>query len=219
MDWLQESETWLIILMVVVSAALWWWIDRHRARDDEVAASEVAASEAAASEAAAPPARLEPVKPDIALAEPARFAPQEAAETKLAKLAETTSQATSWATEAKSKPAASPIDSSHEVKAVITETARLDRPKIAPPSSLRSDNLLLLKGIGPKLNTHLAAMGVTQFEQIAQWTTDDIAEVERFMGNFVGRIERDHWVEQARYLACGDKAGFEAKYGALGGEL
>ena len=34
-----------------------------------------------------------------------------------------------------------------------------------------------------------------------------------------GRIARDDIVDQAGYLARGDKAGFEAKYGALGGEL
>ena len=95
----------------------------------------------------------------------------------------------------------------------------VNSPQSLSPSALKSDNLMLLKGIGPKLNTLLAAMGVTQFEQIAQWTADDIAEVERSMDNFAGRIERDHWVEQARYLACGDKAGFEAKYGDLGSEL
>ena len=39
------------------------------------------------------------------------------------------------------------------------------------------------------------------------------------LGAFQGRIARDNIVDQAGYLAKGDKAGFEAKYGALGGEL
>ena len=36
------------------------------------------------------------------------------------------------------------------------------------------------------------------------------------MGAFKGRITRDRWVEQARYLAAGDIAGFEVTFGKLG---
>jgi predicted flap endonuclease-1-like 5' DNA nuclease len=81
------------------------------------------------------------------------------------------------------------------------------------------DNLMLLKGVGPKLNQLLASIGVLRFDQIAAWTAADIAEVDGHLGTFKGRITRDNWVDQAGYLARGDKAGFEAKYGALGSEL
>ncbi|MBD3747293.1 MAG: hypothetical protein IE932_13890, partial [Sphingopyxis terrae] len=47
----------------------------------------------------------------------------------------------------------------------------------------------------------------------------DIAAIDPQLGAFQGRIARDNIVDQAGYLAKGDKAGFEAKYGALGGEL
>ena len=46
--------------------------------------------------------------------------------------------------------------------------------------------------------------------------TFDIARVDAQMGNFKGRIVRDRWVEQARLLADGDIAGFEATFGKLG---
>jgi hypothetical protein len=36
------------------------------------------------------------------------------------------------------------------------------------------------------------------------------------MGAFRGRIERDRVVEQARYLARGDRDGYEATFGKLG---
>jgi predicted flap endonuclease-1-like 5' DNA nuclease len=91
-------------------------------------------------------------------------------------------------------------------------------PKIAAAVGA-ADNLMLLKGVGPKLNTLLASLGVIRFDQIAAWTADEIAEVDGYLGSFKGRITRDNWVDQAGYLARGDKAGFEAKYGALGSEL
>jgi predicted flap endonuclease-1-like 5' DNA nuclease len=62
----------------------------------------------------------------------------------------------------------------------------------------------------------LNALGITRYDQIAAWTAADIAEVDRFLGMFQGRIARDNWVEQAGYLARGDVAGFAARYGALG---
>lgn len=80
------------------------------------------------------------------------------------------------------------------------------------------DNLELLKGVGPKLNALLVSLGVTRFDQIADWGADDVAEVDQHLGNFKGRVERDNWIDQARLLAAGDTAGFEAKYGALGSE-
>lgn len=92
------------------------------------------------------------------------------------------------------------------------------RPGIAPAIG-EPDDLELIKGVGPALNALLIDLGVRRFDQIAAWRADDIAEVDRHLGVFKGRIERDHWVDQAGYLARGDKAGFEARYGELGSEI
>ena len=81
------------------------------------------------------------------------------------------------------------------------------------------DNLALLKGVGPKLNVLLVSLGVTRFDQIAEWDANDVAEVDQYLGNFKGRVDRNNWVDQARLLAAGDTATFEAKYGALGSKL
>jgi predicted flap endonuclease-1-like 5' DNA nuclease len=90
----------------------------------------------------------------------------------------------------------------------------------APVAAAESaDNLQLLKGVGPKLAALLTGLGITSFRQIAGWTDTDIAAIDAQLGAFQGRIVRDNLVDQAGYLARGDKAGFEAKYGALGGEL
>lgn len=78
-----------------------------------------------------------------------------------------------------------------------------------------SDDLLKLKGVGPKLNQLLIELGVTRYGQIAGWSDADIAAIDAKLGNFKGRPVRDQWVDQAKYLAVGDVAGFEAKYGKL----
>lgn len=86
-----------------------------------------------------------------------------------------------------------------------------------PAAAGAPDNLRLIKGLGPKLNTTLIGLGITRYDQIAAWTADDIAKVDAHLGTFKGRIARDNWVEQAKYLARGDTAGFEAKFGKIDG--
>lgn len=84
-----------------------------------------------------------------------------------------------------------------------------------PAASGEADDLTRIKGIGPKLRTRLGELGVTRFEQIAGWTDADIARIDANLGSFAGRPTRDNWVEQARLLASGDSAGYEAKFGKL----
>lgn len=85
----------------------------------------------------------------------------------------------------------------------------------AAPDVDQPDDLLRLKGVGPKLNSLLIDLGVRRFAQIASWTDADIMAIDAKLGTFKGRAVRDQWVDQARYLAAGDVAGFEAKYGKL----
>ncbi len=78
-----------------------------------------------------------------------------------------------------------------------------------------ADDLRRIKGLGPKLVTLLAGLGVTRFAQIAAWDDAEIDRIDAQLGTFAGRIRRDNWVEQAKYLSEGDVAGFEAKFGKL----
>ena len=78
-----------------------------------------------------------------------------------------------------------------------------------------ADDLTRLKGVGPKLSTRLGELGVVSFAQIAAWSAADIAAVDAQLGAFAGRCTRDNWVEQARFLAAGDVAGYEATFGKL----
>ena len=95
---------------------------------------------------------------------------------------------------------------------------RQPKAKAAKPAPVSSipENLELIKGLGPKVNTLLKGLGVTSFAQVASWTAADVSEIDAQLGAFAGRITRDNWVDQAQLLAAGDVAGFEQKYGALG---
>lgn len=65
---------------------------------------------------------------------------------------------------------------------------------------LPGDDLTRLTGIGPKLAASLAERGVTRFADIAGWTADDIARLDKDL-KLMGRIEREAWIAQARRFA------------------
>ena len=100
----------------------------------------------------------------------------------------------------------------------VLEAAPATPAPIAPVASVpdgEADDLRRIKGVGPKLVALLQEQGITRFAQIAGWTDTDIDLVDANLGPFAGRIRRDNWVEQAKLLAEGDTAGFEAKFGKL----
>jgi predicted flap endonuclease-1-like 5' DNA nuclease len=94
-------------------------------------------------------------------------------------------------------------------------TAELAPEPVAVASG-PADPLTRMKGLGPKAEAALNGLGVTRYDQIATWSEADIVRIDAQMGAFKGRIVRDRWVEQARYLATGDTTGFEATFGKLG---
>lgn len=171
---------------------------------------------------AAPPAPKPAAKPK-ASAKP--VAKKEAAKPPAKPAEPATKAAAKPATKAAAKPAAKKAAKPVPAKAAAAIPAE---PTVPPPPAAKpapaarktgADNLQLLKGVGPKLVVLLNGLGVTSFQQVADWTDADIARIDPQLGTFQGRIARDNIVDQAGYLARGDKAGFEAKYGALGGEL
>jgi large subunit ribosomal protein L19 len=67
------------------------------------------------------------------------------------------------------------------------------KPKGAP------DDLTQIKTITPELAERLSGLGVIKFEQVANFSDDDIANVDEAL-SLEGRIEKDDWVNQAQRL-------------------
>lgn len=84
-----------------------------------------------------------------------------------------------------------------------------------PGASGPPDDLVKLKGIGPKLAAMLNSHGLTRFDQIAKLTPAQVDDLDETLGAFRGRLTRDKVVDQADYLARGDIDGFEQRYGKL----
>ncbi|MGJ5081231.1 cell envelope biogenesis protein TolA [Bradyrhizobium sp. HKCCYLS3013] len=77
-----------------------------------------------------------------------------------------------------------------------------DRPPALPAPEGAADDLKLIKGIGPKNERILNDIGVHHFSQIAAWSPAHADWVGHHMA-FPGRIEREHWITQAKLLAAG----------------
>ncbi len=60
-----------------------------------------------------------------------------------------------------------------------------------------ADDLTGIEGVDEELAKRLNEINVIQFEQIANWTDDDIANVDEAL-SLKGRIESGNWVEQAK---------------------
>jgi len=99
----------------------------------------------------------------------------------------------------------------------IAPEALAEEPVTAPPAAANPAEgpVTQLKGLGPKVAARLAELGVTTVGQIAALDDTSAAALSAQLGAFSGRMERDRWIEQARFLAAGDRAGFEAVFGRL----
>jgi len=111
--------------------------------------------------------------------------------------------------------AAAPLDAAPAVEAVSAPAPAPD-PAPAPTGESPADAPVgTLKGLGPKLTARLAELGITTVGQVAALSDDEAMRLDAQLGPFAGRITRDRWIEQARFLAAGDRAGFEAVFGRL----
>jgi predicted flap endonuclease-1-like 5' DNA nuclease len=94
--------------------------------------------------------------------------------------------------------------------------ARLENPASAParavrtgtrnllthPSHGKPDDLTQIKGVEKVLERKLHKVGVFYFWQIAQWSPEDVRLIDEQLASHQGRIEQDHWVDQASELAA-----------------
>ena len=70
------------------------------------------------------------------------------------------------------------------------------------PSHGKPDDLTQIKGVEKVLERKLHKVGVFYFWQIAQWSPEDVRQVDQQLASYQGRIEQDHWVDQASELAA-----------------
>jgi len=87
-------------------------------------------------------------------------------------------------------------------KAAAKKAKNEAAPKKATAKADGADDLSKISGVGPVIVGKLEALGITTFQQIADFTAEDIERIDGEL-NFKGRIERDEWVKQATEFAKG----------------
>lgn len=88
-----------------------------------------------------------------------------------------------------------------------------DPAAVAKPAGLagarggQTDDLKIIKGIGPKLEMLCHSLGFFHFDQVAGWTAGELAWVDDNLEGFRGRVTRDRWQQQAlAIVAMGPEA-------------
>jgi len=115
-------------------------------------------------------------------------------------------------TEKKSKTKSAPAKKS-KPKAAVNEV--VDVEESWKPLGLTSkpkdlDDLKRVKGIGAVIEKTLHSLGIYQFQQVADFTEENISWVDNHI-SFPGRIQREEWVSQAKKLAAGKETEFSKK--------
>ena len=67
------------------------------------------------------------------------------------------------------------------------------------PGDAAGDDLTRIKGIGKVMQKKLNELGITHFRQLAELSGPEIRKINEAI-EFPGRVEREHWVQQARDL-------------------
>jgi NADH-quinone oxidoreductase subunit E len=85
-------------------------------------------------------------------------------------------------------------------KVLSFETAAKAKSSKSAPA--KPEDLKVISGIGPKLETLLNKLGIFTLAQIASWSAEDAAKVDQDL-QLNGRVLRDDWRGQARQMAEG----------------
>jgi predicted flap endonuclease-1-like 5' DNA nuclease len=107
---------------------------------------------------------------------------------------------------------ARPAHAVSHLRSVRSEALRGEEGVRAPAARTLSDvdDLKRIRGIGVLIEKKLNSLGITYYEQVANWTGADIERISRIL-DFKGRIERENWIEQARILATGGQTEFSRR--------
>lgn len=99
----------------------------------------------------------------------------------------------------KKKTAKKKVVSKEKPKEAVDPEAKTEVKSVAAAK----DDLSRISGVGPVLVGKLESLGITTFQQIVDFTPEDITRIDGEL-NFKGRIERDNWVEQAKEFLKGE---------------
>lgn len=122
-------------------------------------------------------------------------------------------------------PAPPPLVDEPPVVSPVPVVAETPREPVAPPPSASAavaagddagQPVTLLKGLGPKVAVRLGELGIASVGQLAALSPAEAEALDADLGAFSGRMARDRWVEQAKLLAAGDRATYEAIFGKVG---
>jgi len=86
-------------------------------------------------------------------------------------------------------------------KEEATQKAEKSHSRFTPASWQTKDDLTKISGIGPAIQKKLHELGIYSYQQIAEFTPDEIAQVASSLKVFKGRIGRDNWIGQAAALS------------------
>lgn len=105
-------------------------------------------------------------------------------------------------------PAATPADERETVvlNRIAARASELDFDRIGRAVASEADDLKDIIGVGPFVERKLHSLGIYTFRQVANFSKEDVHNVNEIIEFFPGRIERDNWVGQS-------KAFHERKYG------
>jgi NADH-quinone oxidoreductase subunit E len=218
-DWRLIQAIFAGVVIFIIVGALVSWIackplpapkTSVQPKSDErpvKSSAESAAEAAAAAKAGASAAPPVPDAPAAAASSPAAAAAAAKAgvkaSTPLAGEAELAGRKGAWRYESgKAAPKAAPAAKAEGG----SKPAKLDGPRGGT-----ADNLKEIKGVGPKLEQLLNSMGFYHFDQIANWSAEEVAWVDANLEGFKGRVSRDDWVAQAKILASGGETEFSKR--------
>ncbi|WP_417205079.1 endonuclease [Antarctobacter sp.] len=156
----------------------------------------------------APPPSVEPVAET-----PEDAGPRVLPSTPLAGQAELASRKGTWVyTAPAAEPTAAPMGEDYDRDGIFEGKDEGEKPAMLDaPRDGGADDLKQVKGIGAKLEQLCHSLGIYHFDQIANWTDQEIAWVDANLEGFKGRVSRDQWVAQARVLAEGGQTEFSSR--------
>ncbi|MCF4098564.1 30S ribosomal protein S2 [Maritalea mediterranea] len=96
---------------------------------------------------------------------------------------------------------AAPVAEAAPAEEAPAETVASDDAPLFDKPAGDADDLKKISGVGPVLEQKLNDLGIYTFAQIANFSAEDIANVDERL-NFKGRIERDGWIDQAKELSA-----------------